>query len=120
MNTPLKINGHQPELPGRRSLSNRVSRAVLVGLPITALALSLGVAAYAKPIIQRSADSSTIAAVALDGSALDECQGNSGGGNGGGVARLRRADAIGGGNEHRLQIQHEGEGLPVSSRLGGA
>ena len=61
---------HQPELAGRRSLSDRVSRTVLVGLPITALALCLGVAAHAKPIIQSAGDRSTLAAVALDGGAM--------------------------------------------------
>ena len=55
---------------------------MLVGLPLTALNLCLALAANADPIVQRSAGTSAPAAVILDGSAIDECQGNSGGGGG--------------------------------------
>ena len=82
MSTQLTRKVHQSERSGHPSLSNRVSRSVLIGLPIATLAVCLGVAGNANPIIQRSAGTSAPAAVALDGSAIDECQGNSGGGGG--------------------------------------
>ena len=81
MSTQLTRKVFQSERLGHPSLSNRVSRSVLIGLPITTLAVCLGVAGNANPIIQRSAGTAP-AAVALDGSAIDECQGNSGGGGG--------------------------------------
>src|SRR5687768_9109685 len=77
MSTQLTRKVYQSERSGQPSLSNCVSRSVLIGLPITTLAVCLGVAGNANPIIQRSAATSAPAAVALDGRAIDECQGNS-------------------------------------------
>ena len=68
-----------------------MSRTVSVGLPITALALCLGVAAHAKPIIQSAGDRSTLAAVALDGGAIAKWPVAHGGGNGGGKAAVTAA-----------------------------
>ena len=82
MSTQLATSGHQPELSGRRSLSDRVSRTVLVGLPITTLALCLGVTADANPIIKFAADRLTLAAMSLDDGAIAKCAGGAGGGGG--------------------------------------
>src|SRR5215207_11324145 len=83
MSTLLTCKVYQSERSGHPSLSNRVSRSVLIGMTITTLAVCFGGAGNANPIIQRSAGTAP-AAVASDGSAIDECQGNSGGGNSGG------------------------------------
>ena len=77
MSTQCAMGGHKPELEAVK----RVSKAVLAGLPITALSLCLGVATHAKPIIQRSSDSSTLAVVTWDAGGIDECAGGNSGGN---------------------------------------
>ncbi len=52
VSTQLATGVHQPDLSPRRALSNRLSRAVLIGLPITALAVCLAV----PPMGTRSSD----------------------------------------------------------------